>query len=178
MRIISGIYKNKEILTPGTTKTHPMGSREKLALFNMIMPFLPSKTVLDAFSGSGALGLEALSRGASNVVFIDSDSKSCEIIKKNLKNLGENAENNAKVYKLPVKKLENPENSRKIPKVDIIFADPPYDNFDLEEVKILLNFLKKGGIFVLSSPKPVEIEGLTLLKSRKYAGCYISIFVI
>ena len=80
LRITSGNYRGRKIATPGG-KTHPMGERERLALFNMIGPFIPEAMVLDAFSGSGALGIEALSRGAKHVVFVDIDKKAFETIK-------------------------------------------------------------------------------------------------
>lgn len=169
MRIISGIYKNKEILTPGTDKTHPMGSREKLALFNMILPYLPEKRVLDAFAGSGALGLEALSRGASEAVFVEKDEKAVKIIKENLKSLGVT---NATVVKSTVDAFEPEE------KFDLIFADPPYNKFEKSQIEHLARFLSSDGTLVLSSPEPVDLPGLKLLKSRKYAGCIISIFVV
>ena len=67
VRITSGSYKGRRVATPGG-KTHPMGNREKIALFNMVSEYLPGSRVLDAYAGSGALGIEALSRGAAEVV--------------------------------------------------------------------------------------------------------------
>ena len=87
MKIISGLYKNRELLSPNSSKTHPMGSREKLALFNMLGFYLKNAEVLDAFSGSGALGLEALSRGAKKVIFVEKSPKVARIIKENCKTL-------------------------------------------------------------------------------------------
>lgn len=179
MRIISGTYKNKEILSPKSDLTHPMGSRERIALFNMLLPYLPPKTVLDAFSGSGALGLESLSRGAENVVFVDKDHKSCEIIHKNLENLGTDAKNRSKVFRVDVSELTNPEKNLYIPtSFDLIFADPPYDKFDIKQILPLVKLLNREGVLVVSSPIPLEIPGLSLLKSRKYASCIISLFVL
>ena len=65
-----------------------MGERERLALFNMISDYLPRTTVLDAFAGSGALGIEALSRGASEVVFVESNREAAQCIRRNLVSLG------------------------------------------------------------------------------------------
>ena len=70
IKIASGIFRGRSIKSPKSSLTHPMGAREKLALFNMIVDDLPGSLVLDAFAGSGALGIEALSRGASEVVFV------------------------------------------------------------------------------------------------------------
>ncbi|MBR2709688.1 RsmD family RNA methyltransferase [Candidatus Saccharibacteria bacterium] len=84
--ITGGKYRGLSIMTPGGA-THPMGIRERLALFNMLMPRLQGATVLDVYAGSGALGLEALSRGAASVIFVDNDKKATEVIKKNLHTL-------------------------------------------------------------------------------------------
>ena len=84
--VTSGKYRGRRILTPGLG-THPMGSREKLALFNMLTGKIEGATVLDAFAGSGALGIEALSRGAFKVIFVDNSKKATEVISKNLDTL-------------------------------------------------------------------------------------------
>ena len=87
VRITSGIYRGHSILTPGEG-THPMGERERLALFNKISDYLPGANVLDAFAGSGALGIEAMSRGAASVTFVEKSPKAAKIIRENLKTLG------------------------------------------------------------------------------------------
>lgn len=167
LKITSGLYRGRTIKTPGG-KTHPMGERERLALFNMISSYVPGAVVLDAFAGSGALGIEALSRGASEVVFIENNSGAVRTIRENLANLGADGE----VIACKVSSYV-PED-----KFDLILADPPYDAFDETEVACLIGCLKPEGIFVLSHPGEVpEFEGLQLLKSRKYAGATISVFV-
>lgn len=172
MQIISGIYKNKPLKSPNSEKTHPMGSREKLALFNMLMPYLPSSIVLDAFAGSGSLGLEAISRGASEVVFVENSGKIAKIIKENLENLGEEAKNKAKIIVKDIEKYEDePE------KFDLIIADPPYDHFKPEQIQNLVKFLKKDGILALSHPGEAPVlKDLKLQKSHSYAAATISIY--
>lgn len=167
MRISSGIYRNRKIATPGGT-THPMGERERLALFNMIAEYLPGARVLDAFAGSGALGIEALSREAVEVVFVEKNRHACQVIRENLRDLGVDAE----IYQGDVSKYTTDK------MFEIILADPPYDNFNIAEVAHLLQFLKIGGIFVLSHPeKAPELSNATLLKTRKYAGAQISVYI-
>ena len=61
---------------------------------------------------------------------------------------------------------------------DLIFADPPYDKFDIKQILPLVKLLNREGVLVVSSPIPLEIPGLSLLKSRKYASCIISLFVL
>lgn len=172
MQIISGIYKNKQLKSPNSDKTHPMGSREKMALFNMLLPYLPSSIVLDAFAGSGALGLEAISRGAKEVTFVENSGKIAKIIKENLENLGETAKNQAKIIVKDIEKYEDePE------KFDLIIADPPYDHFKPEQIENLVKFLKKDGILTLSHPgEAPEFKNLTLQKSHNYAAATISIY--
>ena len=75
IKITSGKFRGRVIKSPNSRLTHPMGAREKLALFNMINDFLPGAQVLDAFAGSGALGIEAISRGAKSAAFIEKNAK-------------------------------------------------------------------------------------------------------
>lgn len=164
--ITSGKYKGRKISTPGGN-THPMGSREKLALFNMLTGKIEGATILDAFAGSGALGIEALSRGAAEVVFVEKNSKACEIIKKNLESLG--IDEGARILKSNVSEVTG--------EYDVILADPPYDNFDSSEVECLTKLLKNGGILVLSHPEEApELDGLTLSKTHQYAAAHLSIY--
>ena len=166
LRITSGKYRGRNIATPGGA-THPMGERERLALFNMISPFIAGASVLDAFAGSGSLGIEALSRGAREVVFVEQNPKAVTIIRKNLDGLGIQA-------KIIGGKVSNYETQNQF---DLIIADPPYDAFDLEEVVTLIKHLKDHGIFILSHPNEApEVPGVTLDKSRKYANATISIY--
>ncbi len=194
VRIISGLYKGRQLLTPGG-KTHPMGERERIALFNMISDSIPGAQVLDAFSGSGALGFEALSRGAESVVFIDNSKEAEDCIYDNMVLLGfcqfteKNGKSERKLYRSGLVSEEEQLGEVKVirkkvsqfntnQKFDIIFADPPYDNFDISEIKSLVKYLKTGGIFVLSHPEDIKIDlpGLNLIRTRQYARAYISIF--
>lgn len=167
IKITSGKFRGQAIKSPGSKLTHPMGSREKLALFNMISEYLPDAKVLDAYAGSGALGIEALSRGAEEVVFVEKSPKISRIIRENLESLGLKS----KVYTEDTAKFTADET------FDIIIADPPYDNFGIDGVKNITKFLEKDGVFVLSHPSEApEIENLELQKTNKYARAFISIY--
>lgn len=145
-----------------------MGAREKLALFNMISGYLPGALVLDAYAGSGALGIEALSRGAGEVEFIEKSHVAARVIRGNLQDLGIEAE----VVTGDVAKFTTSS------QFDVILADPPYDVFKVEGVRHLVQFLAKNGVLVLSHPgEAPEIDGVILKQSRKYAGATISIYV-
>ena len=156
MRIISGKYKNRELKSPNSSKTHPMGERERLAIFNMLGN-LAGKTVLDLFAGTGALGLEALSRGATSCTFVEKDYKAIACLKQNLQDL-----DNYQIIKKDVYSLDLPD------QFDLIFIDPPYDQFD-SRVLDFQKYLNKDGIMVISSPEPLNQT------SRKYANCFITL---
>lgn len=196
MRILSGKYKNKPLKSPQSETTHPMGEREKLALFNMLLPELDEQgfenlTVLDAFAGSGALGLEALSRGAASVTFIDNNEKALSALKSNLSALSLPS-SSARVIKTSVSTLAFKTPNKLAPaSFDLIFADPPYSVYTPELVAPLASLLKPSGVLALSSPKssdPTELAlkaapsssttptSLSLLKSKTYAAARISLF--
>lgn len=162
MRIISGKYKNRELKSPHSAKTHPMGERERLAIFNMLAselgtPDLAGKTVLDLFAGTGALGLEALSRGAAHATFAEKDPRVIACLKQNLEGIS-----NATIIKGDAYKLGLDQ------QFDLIFLDPPYDQFDLK-ILDFKKYLNPDGIMVISSPEPISKD------SRKYANCYITL---
>ena len=175
MQVISGKYKNQKINTLDDERTHPMGSREKLALFNMISTYLPESRVLDAFAGSGALGIEALSRGALHATFVENNRFACKNIADNLRGLNpaplstEVIANDVAAYA---------KDNIALP-FDIIFADPPYSIYNDNLIAPLFKILRPSGILILSHPdqeKTPEFKGATLLKSHKYAAANISIY--
>ena len=166
VRITSGSYKGRRITTPGG-KTHPMGSRERIALFNMISEYIPGSRVLDAYAGSGALGIEALSRGASDVEFLEKSPTVAKGIRNNLRVL----DIKARVFTGDATDFTTNDG------FDLILADPPYDDYDLPGVEYLAGFLKSGGIMMLSHPEEApEISELKLLKTRKYAAAHLSVY--
>lgn len=166
IRITAGKFRGRVILAPGGT-THPMGARERLALFNMISGELPGARVLDAFAGSGALGIEALSRGAKKVVFVEKTARVARIIIENLRSLGLDGE----VMMQDVSDFQTDE------RFEVIIADPPYDKFLVADLAGLGKMLTSGGVLVLSHPGDApNLPNLSLVKSRKYAGARISIY--
>ena len=171
LRITSGIYRGRKILTPGGA-THPMGERERLALFNMISGFIPGARVADLFSGSGALGIEALSRGAEEVVFVEKSPRAAKVIRENLEEIGDIS--GSKVLTENVYEYLEGLDER----WDIVIADPPYDLFDTERIRILAKVVEDTGILVLSHPgEAPEMPGLKLDRTKSYAGANISIYL-
>lgn len=84
MRVISGQARGRKLLAPEGFDTRPTTDRVKESMFNLIMPYLPAESVLDLFAGSGALGIEALSRGSQSGVFVEADKTAANIVRKNL----------------------------------------------------------------------------------------------
>lgn len=167
LKITSGQYRGRTIATPGDG-THPMGERERLALFNMISGNLPGAKVLDAFAGSGALGIEAMSRGAASVVFVEKNRRAAEVVRNNIRELGLE---NAKVI------CSDAGNFQSADLFDVILIDPPYDKFTEVNFLRLSDFLSDDGILVLSHPGVAPtFDGLSLQKTRRYAGASISIY--
>lgn len=170
LRVIAGNLKGRKLISPRSDATHPMGAREKNALFNMID--VAGKRVLDAYAGSGALGIEALSRGASSVTFVENHYPAVSVIRQNLADLNLAAE----VFAGKVADFiaEQPV------AFDVVIADPPYDKIDLGEIASLSSLLTVGGTLALSSPasQPTpEIPGLAMASSHTYAEARITIFV-
>lgn len=124
MHIFSGLYKNQKIIAPKGQKTRPTTGMMRQALFNICQTFIEGADFLDLFAGSGAMGLEALSRGANSVTFVDNSRESINCMQANLKRL--QAEKKAKVlYGDVFTMLEKLEKEGK--RYSIIYADPPYD---------------------------------------------------
>lgn len=178
LRVISGEFKGAKIISPDSGKTHPMGAREKLALFNMVNP--ANEKVLDAYAGSGALGIEALSRGAESVVFVEKSPRIMQVLRENLANI--QSRNREKTLKIEffTKSVRNfAQNPEFFEKIDLILADPPYDKIDLTEIQELVKLLSSNGQLVLSSPaeqEAPELAGIELSSSRTYARARLSIY--
>jgi len=175
IRIIAGTFGGRIIKSPTGFVAHPMGDRVKSSLFNIISLKLNDAFVLDAFAGSGALGIEALSRGANHVVFLEKDYKVSQVLQENVALVDK--DNKTRVYKTGVATwLDNNQNQ----KFDIIFADPPYDDMQVGAVKRLGELLKTGGMLILSHPNNFDltkIDRLTLKEDRNYGNANIAIFV-
>lgn len=169
MKIIAGKYHGRKFLPP-ESGTHPMGSRVRMALFNILALEIPEAEILDAFAGSGSLGLEALSRGAKSVVFVDNSALAYRTLKQNLVALRD-PEVDAKVLKMDITKY--PADLQ----YDIVFADPPYNEFDPAIIQGLVKNVKPGGVLALSHPgESPEFDGVTFEKNRQYAGAHLTFY--
>lgn len=187
IRLISGIFKNHKIISPNSRQTHPMSERARNAIFNSIQAEIQDAEVLDAFAGTGALGLEAISRGAKKVIFIEKNRLAQKILSENLKIVEKNEKaGEVKLIRSSVFNWLNSSESRlewgdllENLTFDVIFADPPYYDPQFSTIKKLSKRLKSGGILILSQPKEIEnfeMENLTLISEKKYSGAKILFF--
>ena len=174
VRIISGTYGGRIIAAPGRETTHAMSERARNALFNTLGDSVKNKKVLDAFAGSGSLGIESLSRGAKSVVFVERDRIASKIIQNNIAMLGLIEE--AKVIKTSVTSWIS---TSKSDQFDLIFADPPYTDMQLSTVVKLFALLKVGGTMVLSHPGNGEVpnqHGIVVVDNRSYGSLHLTYF--
>jgi len=133
MRVVAGRYRHLNLIAPlGKETTRPTLDRIKEAMFNILNMHVIDSTVVDLFSGSGSLGIEALSRGANHVYFNDQDNNAIKCINTNLKNIKANKDEYT-VTKLDYLEFFNYLKSNNI-KIDILLLDPPYQNNIYEDI--------------------------------------------
>lgn len=178
MRIIGGKYKSRVLADFLGQEVRPTSDRAKEALFNILALKIYGARVLDLFTGSGALGLESLSRGAKEVLFNDCSKDSLAIVKKNLAALkisldGGEAKLSCQDFKHCLQNAAG--------KFDLIFIDPPY-RFDYGkralETIAQRGLLSEEGVAVYERDRAfeTEIEGLEKYDERKYGKTYFSFF--
>ncbi len=178
MRIITGSLKGKQLHCPKGLNIRPTLDRVKESLFNIIGTKVHEATCLDLFSGTGNLGIESLSRGASHCSFVDKHPKSIQTIKNNIQSC--RLEQQSKVFSTSALKFLSKESAQKY---DLIFADPPYD---FPQMELLLekigenSFLDQEGWFLLEHDKKVvfreEYGVLKLKDQRSYSRTTTSIW--
>ncbi|AHK63784.1 Ribosomal RNA small subunit methyltransferase D [Chlamydia avium] len=181
MKILSGKYKGKSLKSISTSSIRPTCGLVKEAVFNICAACIENAKFLDLFAGAGAIGLEALSRGASSVTFVDVSSYAVQLIRANCQLVDP---------KLPITIVKQ-EACAAIQKLlkkgevfDIIYIDPPYDISNKYLMNILRAILeghllaKKGLIFLENaSTSPILIDGLILNRRRKLGGTFLSEYV-
>lgn len=175
MRVITGFAKKKPLLTLNEKTLRPTTARVKEAMFSIIQFEIENKVVLDLFSGSGQLGIEALSRGAKSCTFVDCSPKAHKIEIENLKNT--NLNKNARVIiSNALTFLKNTKN-----KYDIIILDPPYkENMLCEALNLAQYKTSPNGIIICEHLKSLELnktyENIILQKQYDYGKIRLSFF--
>lgn len=179
MRVISGKNRGTKLQAPSGITTRPTTDRIKETLFNMMSFDLPQCRFLDLFSGSGAIGIEALSRGSEITVFVEMNQEALKCIEENLTKT--KLKDKAIVYGMDIyKAIDMLDQKNQV--FDIIFLDPPYHAVDIQKVMTSLSqssLLHKDGYIVLeqSTEKKIdEIEGLVCKKEKHYKTTTLSFF--
>jgi 16S rRNA (guanine(966)-N(2))-methyltransferase RsmD/pantetheine-phosphate adenylyltransferase len=173
MRVISGKYKGRKLNSFEGDAIRPTSDRAKEAIFSVLQFEIQNKKFYDAFCGSGAMGIEALSRGAKEVVFTDCAIQSCNLTKKNLKLLEENQRVINSDCLAFLKSTSE--------KFDIVFLDPPYKSKDgIKALEIIAkrDLLTENGVAIIESGNAVNehIEGLFIEKIKKYGIANFSFY--
>ena len=179
MRIISGTMRGTKLFTLEGDNTRPTLDRVKEALFSKINFELEDSIVLDMFSGSGALGLESLSRGANKAVLCDSSKEAIKVIKQNITKT--RTEDKIILLNLDYRKAIEKIKEEKI-KFDIVFLDPPYKtNFaaDASEKIVQEDLLNKDGLIIIETDEKdrtineLNTSLLEILEIKKYGRVYL-----
>ncbi|SET85893.1 16S rRNA (guanine(966)-N(2))-methyltransferase RsmD [Salinibacillus kushneri] len=178
MRVISGTYKSHPLRTISGKNTRPTTDKVKEAIFQVIGPYFEGGIGLDLFAGSGGLGIEAISRGADKVLFIDSHPKAIQTIHENINNL--KIKDQTEVYKNDAFRALKAASKRGLV-FDWIFLDPPYKRISFEKLfKVIFNLgvVRKGSILICEHSTddilPDNFKRLEMVKTEEY-GSTISV---
>ena len=173
MRIIAGSHKGHTIYAPPGRDTRPTSDRVRENTFNLIGP-VEGASVLDLFAGSGALGLEALSRGAASAVFVETDRDARRAIERNLHKLRLTG---ARVVAIDATVVLAQEAAARR-KYDLVLVDPPYSMTDYDTLaRYLPSVLADDGLLVFETDARTEPQlPLTVRTSRKYGGTRVTLF--
>lgn len=178
MRVISGEAKGRTLLGPAGTFTRPMQDKIKEALFSSLFSLgVEAERIADLYAGTGAIGIEALSQGATYGDFVDQNASACAVVQKNLERTG--FANRSRVHRTAVASFV----SRPLEPYDLIFLDPPYADPEIELILRQLSestLIQSGTIVAIGHwPKlklPDEIGRLTRLRHRCHGDSCFSIY--
>jgi len=175
MRIIAGTHRGRRIAAPKGAHTRPTGDRVREALFDLVGP-VDDASVLDLYAGSGALGLEALSRGAARCVFAETDPAACRVIRRNLEQLGLTGGRVVQRDVLSLLRGEAAAGTRH----DLVLADPPYERWDEvapQLAALVPAVVAPAGLVVVETSARSEPQlPLDLVTSRRYGSARLTLF--
>jgi 16S rRNA (guanine966-N2)-methyltransferase len=172
LRVVGGELGGRRLQAPGGGRTRPTGDKVREALFSIIGDVTGAR-VLDLFAGSGALGIEALSRGASEAVFVDKGGPAVAAVKRNLAELGLEAE----VHRREARRFLRA--AAEEPPFDLVFCDPPYDSATATAgtlVELLPPLLTESALIVTESDKRAPLVlPFPLLRERTYGDTRLAV---
>lgn len=185
MRVIAGKYKGRKLNTPENYDIRPTTDKAKEALFSILTNDIYGSRILDLFAGTGGLGIEALSRGASYCLFADSSKKSLVLVRENIEHckIEEKTKIVAGEYKKVLKNLGDKIANQMEERFDIIILDPPYNQGMLNDAFSLIQeggVLSDKGVIVAEHRReeklPDELYGFKKVKERRYGVVMLSIY--
>jgi 16S rRNA (guanine966-N2)-methyltransferase len=178
LRIIGGTLKGRKLATIRGKIIRPTADRLREAIFNILADRVENSVVLDLFAGTGALGIEAFSRGAQSVVFVDNSKSAIAVLKKNISTCA--VQENTTIIKWDILKNLNCIKSMN-PAFDLVFLDPPYNKDCLKTVLHNLSrndALEKGACLVIehsdTEPVPLKIPAFNIADERRYGRTLVS----
>ena len=175
MRIVGGKYRHRIIIYPDdATHTRPTKDRVREAIFSAIGD-ISNARVLDLYAGSGAMGIEALSRGASHCTFVDISPVAIKTIKENLNNLKIDNKEFEVIKNKDINAIESFKN-----KFDLIILDPPYEEGQYELIVNLLkekDLLSEHAIIAMEANRSIKLENIDYIKNKEYHYGEINVFI-
>lgn len=176
MRVLSGKFKGKNLFAGNDLSIRPITNRLKDIIFSILQDFIAGNRILDLFSGSGSLGIEALSRGASHITFVEKEESSLKVLKQNIRNL--NIDPNVVKF---VKSDALTFLSKNKDGFQLIFSDPPFKYPHLQKMTDMIfknNMLEKNGLLILhheiDNPLLKEDVPYTMIKQKKIGRSLLS----
>ncbi len=168
MNITAGIYKGRKIEAPDEKITRPTLSKVRMGVFNTLYSIVgdfEGKTFFDVFGGSGIMGLEALSRGFSQVKVFEKNPKVAQILKKNYQTIGLKPDLMIGDSLKLLNKIDE--------KFDVVYIDPPYMSGIYEEILSKV----KGDIIIVEHSEEIAFEGFEIIKQKNYGGKIVSFLI-
>jgi 16S rRNA (guanine(966)-N(2))-methyltransferase RsmD len=163
MRIIAGIYKGRHLKSPPSLEVRPTSDRLRETLFNILAPQIDGVRFLDLCAGSGAVGIEALSRGAAHATFVDRSRKMCGLIEANL-DMCRVPENETEIFNSDAADFLRHALTRKLTSWDMVFFDPPYKEDYIGVLELLgrntSELLAEGGLIVVEHHHKNRLPGI------------------
>ena len=178
MRILGGALRGRRLAGPSGKGTRPTAGRVKSAIFNILSDRLPGACFLDLYAGTGLIGIEALSRGARSVTFVESNAASCRVIKSNLERCGYGQF--AQVQRMTASRfLKQPLGEP----YDIVFVDPPYHDDEESNILPMLEagaIIAPNGVVIIEHFHKVQLPGqvgrLAFIKSYRHGDTLLSLY--
>jgi 16S rRNA (guanine966-N2)-methyltransferase len=180
VRIIAGAYKGRRLTTPRGDTTRPTADQVRIALLDTLMPWLPEARVLDLFAGAGGVGLEALSRGAAHVTFVERDARAVQALRANVTTL--DVAPAVRVLRESVRRALHALRVEAA-RFDVVFLDPPYEGDDVRETLESLGdaaLLADDAVVVAQHltkrAPPASTGALTAFRTRRFGETTLTFF--